>query len=60
MSKEYSNIEKLTMLYQIGVQFHEEFKVAMANGDTERANHFHHLTHCVRDVLMEVDKEDRQ
>ena len=60
MKSEYSNIDRIAMLFELGLQFHKEFKVAMDNGDAKRADHFHHLTHCVKDLLTEVDKEDRQ
>ena len=58
MESEYSNIDKLAMLIELGIDYHKKLRKALADDDQEQALYFSEMFICTQKLLKDIDKED--
>ena len=58
MRNEYSNIDRLAMLFELGFNYREEFNKAMDENDIEKATHLKELIDCIRKLLKDIDERE--
>ena len=56
MGNEYSNIDRIAMLFELGLNYQEELKRAAENNDTEKVNQLSKLIDCIRTLMNEIEK----
>ena len=60
MESEYSNIDRVAMLFELGLNYHKELKKALADGDDDKAFYFSEMYICVKKIINDIEKEDEQ
>lgn len=58
MRNEYTQIERLAMLVELGLNYHEELKMAIEKNDTEKALMFSKLRECVNRIIEDVESRE--
>lgn len=56
MRNEYSNIERLAMLLELGLNYREEFDNAKENKDPERILMLTELIGCVGKLIKDIEE----
>lgn len=56
MRNEYNNIDRLAMLFELGLNYHEEINTAMDKKDTEKALYLIKLNECVHKLMKDIEE----
>ena len=60
MKSEYNNIDRIAMLFELGLNYHKELKNALAADDEDKAFYFSEMYICVKKIINDIEKEDEQ
>lgn len=56
MRNEYSNTDRLAMLFELGLNYHEEINMAMDKKDKEKALYLIDLDDCIRKLMKDIEE----
>lgn len=56
MKNECSNIDRLAMLFELGLKYKEELKTATENNDTEKTLQLTELIGCILKLIEDVEE----
>lgn len=56
MRNEYTKTERLAMLLELGLNYHEELNRAMDKKDTEKALMLSDLSECIDKLMKDIEK----
>ena len=55
MKDEYSNIDKLAMLIELGIYYHKGLRKALAEDDQEKALYISEMYICTQKLIKDID-----